>query len=128
MKAAARTLARRYSKPDRLYCSAAVRAHQTAQILADAFGKAPLRETALLNPGATPAAFRRLLADAPARAGSIAVVGHEPDLSDFISLLVADGRLRLKLKKGSCVEVELAGRDRGILRALADPSLLGGKA
>ena len=124
MKKAALALAARYPKPAVIVSSCAQRARGTADVVARAVGRSTFKETPLLNPGARPADILRVLEAVRRSATYVVLVGHEPDLSTVISHLVADGRLRLKLKKGACVEVELLAPRRGLLRAVADPALL----
>jgi phosphohistidine phosphatase len=124
MKTAARVLADRYPKPAVIVSSCAERARGTADLVARAFGLTTFKESEMLNPGARPTDILRVLASVGRSATHVALVGHEPDFSTVISHLVADGHLRLKLKKGACVEVELIAPRRGLLRALADPALL----
>jgi len=124
MKRAAALLADRYPVPSVVVSSCAERARATADLVARAFGLASFKETAALNPGARPADILRVLATVRRSVTYVVLVGHEPDLSTVISRLVADGHLRLKLKKGACVEVELTAPQKGLLRAVIDPALL----
>ncbi len=125
MKVVARALERRFERPDRILCSEAVRARDTAEIVGEAFGVHRVEGHAELNPGARLATFHRLLADAWKREDALLVlVGHEPDLSTIVSDLVAHGQLEVKIKKGACVDVELTSPTQGVLRALIDPALL----
>ena len=122
-KRVAARLAKRYPVPDRLVSSNAVRARQTAEVLADAFvcSKPDVRDE--LNPGASVAAIRRVV-ESLRGAAWVALVGHEPDFSQTVSAWVAGGGLDLKLKKGGVVEVELLPRGRARLRAVWDPARL----
>lgn len=127
MKLVARSLVQRFDQPDRIVCSQAERARSTAEILANAFGGLAVEERAELNPGARLPTVHRLLAEALKKGDALVVlVGHEPDLSAAVSDLVADGHLRLKLKKAACADVELTSPTTGRLRALLDPSLVVG--
>ena len=124
MKVVARGLARRFDHPDRIICSKAERARATAEFISNAFGGMGVDEQAELNPGARPAAYLRLLAEAMKNEEALLlIVGHEPDLSEAVSKLVAAGQLQMKFKKAACADVELVAPNRGVLRALVDPAV-----
>jgi len=125
-----RVLARFQKKPEIIVCSTAVRARQTAEILAAELAVERLIESSNLNPGARLDGLKAVLDEIPCNTKRLAVVGHEPDLSLMISALVADGNLNIEIKKGACAEVEVA-RDTfkgnlgllepaGVLRDLAN--------
>lgn len=114
-------VAKAYPKPDRILCSCAVRARDTAQVLADAFGISKIESREDLNPGAAPDEIRAALKEQPDLEW-VAIVGHEPDFSRTISSITAMGKLRMKFKKGAMAEVEWSGRGAGTLRALWDPA------
>lgn len=125
MKVVARRLAQRFDRPDRIVCSKAERARATAEMVSEAFGGIEIEERSDINPGATPAAWLRVVADGWKKDEALlAVVGHEPELSQVISALVSDGHLQLKLKKAGCADVKLSSPTKGSLRALLDPALL----
>ena len=72
----------------RVYCSPLLRARQTAGLIAEAIGgTAEVRPTENLAPG-----FRPVLLMEELRGGgsveSVAVVGHQPDLSVFLAYLI----------------------------------------
>lgn len=124
MKSVARGLARRFDRPDRILCSQAERARATAEFVANAFGGLAIEERADLNPGARPAAYLQVLAEAWKKQDALLVlVGHEPDLSTVVADLVAAGQLQMKFKKAACADVECTEPNRGILRALVDPAV-----
>lgn len=124
MRAGSRVLIRRYGRPDRIFASKAVRARETALILAKAAGARRIVETPHLNPGAARSDFRRLWGTLDPSHEIVAMVGHEPDLSLLVSWLVADGRLRLKFSKGACADVEMTSGTSGVLRAFFQPDRL----
>jgi phosphohistidine phosphatase len=133
MRDAARGLARLVDRPDAIYTSPLVRADETARILAKAFGGRPEPTTTeLLAPGHTPAEQTRWLATLGG-GEVVALVGHEPSLSELILYLVGAPGMHLDLKKGGAALIECeatAGRGRGILAWFATPRLLraaGGK-
>ncbi len=121
-KVAAR-LARAYPKPDRLVCSKAVRAWETAEDVRRAFGAVKLELREELNPGASPDTVRALLRE-KTELEWVVLVGHEPDFSRAIAALTAQGKLRIKFKKGGVAEVDWNGRGPGTLRSLWDPARL----
>ena len=122
-KRVAAHLAAAYPAPDRLVSSRAVRARQTAEVLAVALGSKNWEQREELNPGASIAAIQSVLEEQP-EAGWVLLVGHEPDFSRAISALAGGGRLQVKLRKGGVAEVEWTPRGRGRLRALLDPARL----
>jgi phosphohistidine phosphatase len=112
---------------DHLATSALVRAVETAQILQEAYGidgAVRLRE---LEPNANPAALVRWLRG-QRRHRVVAVVGHEPHLSNLVEYLLTGGRSGfIDLKKGGACLLDL--RDdpkpgRGELRWLLTASQL----
>lgn len=84
---------------DRLYHSPWLRAVETAELLTPL-----LRGESAVHPGLATAPTREFLASL--RGESIAVVGHEPWLTQLVSLLACDtpafGK-RIELKKGGCI-------------------------
>jgi len=110
-----------------LATSPLVRARQTAEIVASAFGRGAPEITNCRLPGAPMEEFETW-ASAYAEDAVLAVVGHEPHLSTLVTWLLtgkAESRIRLK-KAGACgVEFE-AGvrRDSGTLSWLLTPRQL----
>lgn len=93
-----------YEKPEIIISSEAVRSLQTADVLSRVCG-ADIAVRSALNPGAGDADFESVLAEFGGRS-SIAVVGHEPDMSFFISSYLSDGSLSAEFKKGSICHIE----------------------
>ncbi len=124
MRREAATLANLGLCPQVILTSPLVRAEQTAEIVAEALKMAgrTVRDERL-SPGFQVDDLRGILADT-ADVGSLLLVGHEPDLSEAVSVLV--GGCRLVLKKGALARVD-AG-DRSLADAelvwLLPPSLL----
>lgn len=116
-----KALAKFYDPPELIVCSAAVRARQTADLLAEVFPKAARDERAQFNPGADYAAFVRWLRDLDRGLERVALVGHEPDLSLMIGGATAQGRLNIEVKKASCIEVDCNRIGRGELTLLLPP-------
>jgi phosphohistidine phosphatase len=81
------------------------RAVETAEILHAAFHQAKLREHPLLSPGFDPDALLESIAAHP---GAIALVGHEPDLSQWIGYMTTgDVRSVVRMKKGSVCRLDM---------------------
>jgi phosphohistidine phosphatase len=112
--------------PDRVISSAATRARETAEIFCEAFKLSGPSIDEALNPGARPAAFRKLLEALPAKTECVALVGHEPDFSLAISELTSGGALDLRLKKCGIVEIEWSPDNGGILLMALPPDVLSG--
>jgi phosphohistidine phosphatase len=113
---------------DRLLTSPLVRARETAEITARAYGGAPAPEpTELLGDRAEPASTLAGLATVDA--GALLCVGHEPTLSRLAALLIArDGGARIEMAKSGVAVIECVGPvapGRGQLRMhLRPPELL----
>jgi len=81
------------------------RAVETAEILHAAFHQAKLRQQPLLSPGFDPDALLESIAGQP---GSIALVGHEPDLSQWIGYMsTGAARSVVRMKKGSICRLDM---------------------
>ena len=109
-RSAARGLARIMDRPDVLLTSPLPRAVETAEIAAHAFGKLEPKPDKALARGAGDiiALLRRQPADA-----TVAIVGHEPTLSQVLARLLGSGRPeRLAFKKGGAALVEVPGEGR----------------
>ena len=108
---------------DRLLTSPFTRAWQTAE-LAVAAGLAPAMYLAdQLAPGADPYPLLRW----PERSGRLALVGHEPDLSDLAAAVIGAPAGSLVLKKAGAVllQIQASGpRPHGRLRLLMGPGQL----
>lgn len=84
----ARGLGRLGLKLDRIVTSPLPRASRTAEIVADVLDAAYLvEESDAIRPGAAPESIRDWLAGRPER--RILLVGHNPNLSELLALLVA---------------------------------------
>jgi phosphohistidine phosphatase len=106
MKTVARGLARIGIVPAAIYTSPLLRARQTAAIVAKALGKgASVKDCDALSPGRDAAEVIEFLRRNPVE--SAAVVGHEPQLGDLVSLLVAGSAapvVDMKKAAVSCIE------------------------
>ncbi len=108
MRRAAAGLARLERGIERVYSSPAVRCVESARLLALALGlrDEPARLDALL-PGAAPLESVRQLAREHA-ASAVALVGHEPELSEFASALLGVRPGSISFKKAGACALELA--------------------
>ena len=99
-----------YPEIDFIITSKAKRAKETAQILKHFYPDVTYEETALLYPGADMVDLKQVIND---KTGVVAIVGHEPDLSNFVKELMYAPNLKLKLRKPSLIEME-----DGVMKAL----------
>jgi phosphohistidine phosphatase len=112
MRESARGLRRMLPELESIWTSPLLRARQTAEIVAAAYGETPITESAALAPGAGPEAVAAALREQPAPRGALALVGHEPDLSQLSSWLCAGvSRSVLEFKKGAACLLAL---DQGV--------------
>ncbi len=111
-----------YNTLDVIFCSEALRAKESAQILSKSFKGAKILQTSLLNPGASFGNFKALFSDLSYE--RVAVVGHEPDFSHIISALASPGaNLAIDIKKASLIEVDIDEEFRGVLKAVIPPKI-----
>ncbi len=131
-KRAFRGFQRLYDRPELIVHSEAVRSRETAEILGRVTG-APLAETPLLNPGADYAAFLKLMKkDDTGAVERLVLVGHEPDISEILSGILAPPSgdkqrpvfLHFDVKKASCIEVDLHAPGSGELCNFITPKVL----
>ena len=89
-----------------LLTSPYVRARETAAILSDALGRGKATECGELSSGEPTQACFELLRKR--KADAVVLVGHEPNLSNFLAAAVcgAGGRMKTDFKKGgaACIE------------------------
>ena len=105
---AARGLAAILKRPDALLSSPLPRARQTADILAKAWGKVKVSETPALA-GGTFEDLAVALAAFGAK-DSVAIVGHEPDLSEVLARLLGTPYAdRLTFRKGGAALLNVPG-------------------
>jgi len=117
-------LARIRRGPDLIIHSEAIRAQETARLLASAFRIKTVREEPVLNPGCSFTAIRKVLKSCPPGVHGLALVGHEPDFSRAAAKWTSDGTLHLALKKGGLIEIEIEDKSPPRLLALIPPDLL----
>jgi len=101
------------------------RAAQTASLVGNELsyeGKLQLEDG--LRPGASFSDFRRLL-DKYARHESVMVVGHNPNLSEFVGRIISEPGCEagIDLKKGAVARVEM-GRNSSVLNWCLTPRVL----
>jgi phosphohistidine phosphatase len=123
----AELLARMGARPDRILTSPLVRARETAEELVRRLGGRPAEIVVedRLAPGHPLAAMAAALVEVEARA--VLAVGHEPSLSRLAGYLTGAEGLRLDLRKGGLVELELppgSSAPRGVLLGLIRPGHL----
>jgi phosphohistidine phosphatase len=107
---------------DALLSSPLKRATQTASLVGNEMGyDGKMQIEAGLRPGAGFEEFRALLGKY-SKCESVMVVGHNPNLSEFLSLLISAGQSdsAVDLKKGAVARVETRGRS-GTLEWLLTP-------
>ena len=120
---AARGLARVFERPDALLTSPWLRARQTAAIAGAAWKVAATEAKALA--GGTFEEHAELL-DAYPKHATVAVVGHEPYVSNLLARLLGTRHgQRLEFKKGGAAVVDLPGRlaEGGSLVAYLPPKV-----
>jgi phosphohistidine phosphatase len=111
-----------YDTPSVIFCSEALRARETAQLFAKSFKGARLVQSGLLNPGASFENVRKLLDGE--KSETVAIIGHEPDLTAIVSTLTANGsNLSIDFKKAALVEVDIDEEFRGVLKAVLPPKI-----
>jgi phosphohistidine phosphatase len=101
------------------------RASQTASLVGNELGyEAKIQIDSGLRPQASLADFRRLL-EKYSRQEAIMVVGHNPNLSQFLGALISESgcEASLDLKKGAVAKVEMR-RSSGILQWCLTPRIL----
>jgi len=125
MERVANSLARLLPDAGAIYSSPLVRARETAEWVAKAYGgRMDVRTTPALLPDAGAGDFRELLHEVDA--GCAYFAGHESHLTDLMLELTGmqtDGEL--SLKKGGCYGLELkSGKSLARLRLMLAPHLM----
>jgi len=120
-----RALAAMDVRVDAVISSPLKRATQTASLVANEIGfDGKLQRTPALRPSARVEAFRELL-DRNRNLEAVAVVGHNPSLSQFLSLIISEGASEgsLDLKKGAVARVDVSGGS-GVLKWVMTPKIV----
>ncbi len=111
---------------DAIISSPLKRATQTASLVANEIGyEQKIQLSATLRPDAKFETFRELL-DEHSKEDAIMVVGHNPSLGRFLSLLLTDGANEnaVDLKKGAAAKTEFGGRGPAVLSWCITPKLV----
>jgi len=127
-RAAARGLRRLEVEIDAMLASPYVRAWHTAEILSKEAAWPTPEELPALEPSTSPRECLDVLRDR--RESTLALVGHQPQLSKLASLLLAgdERSLRLELKKGAAMCLRFEGKPEAgnaALRWSMSPRILG---
>ena len=127
MRRAAAGLRRAVPRVDLLAASPYVRAMQTAEVVAEAYGIETIKKVDALVPD-TP--LQRFLAwlERKASADVVAIVGHEPHLGELVTWLMSGlPESRVEMKKGGAGLLEFLGQPgagAGVLKWLMTPGQL----
>jgi len=113
-------------KYDLLLTSPFLRSKQTADIFSMYFSVTKTQETKELKPTASPESF--LLYLSATGLNSVALIGHQPFLNQFISLcLTEDSREFLILKRGAMVFLDfplIVKKHSALLKSFLDPKYI----
>jgi phosphohistidine phosphatase len=121
-----RALAAMDVQVDAIISSPLKRATQTASLIANEIGfDSKLTFSPVLAKDGTFDTFRQLL-DKHARMDAIMVVGHNPTLSQFLSMLLSGGATdkSISLKKGAVARVEMDARKPAMLNWCFTPRIV----
>ena len=119
-----RALAALNAQPDVIISSPLKRATQTSSLIGNELGyEGKLLLEPALRPEASFADFRRML-DKYSKHEAIMVVGHNPNLTEFISQIVTNSgsRKSIELKKGGVARVDFSPK-RSVLNWMITPKL-----
>ena len=111
--------------PDVVITSPLTRAMQTASIIANEIGyEQKLEVTPALKPAATFEQFKTMLA-AHSKADAVMVVGHNPNLAEFVSRLLSPKghAVEVDLRKGAVAKLDMK-KSRAQLLWLITPKLV----
>src|SRR6201997_2409569 len=120
-----RALAAMNVQVDTIISSPLKRCTQTASLIGNELGyEGKLQIDAGLRPGAGLADFRKLL-DKYSKQEAVMVVGHNPNLSQFLGAVISESgcEASVELKKGAVAKVEMR-RTSGTLQWCVTPKLL----
>ena len=120
-----RALAALEAQVDVIVSSSLKRATQTASLVGNEMGyEGKLQIETGLRPEATFSDFRKLV-EKYARQEAIMVVGHNPNLSQFLGAIISDSgcEASVELKKGAVAKVEMR-RSSGTLQWCLTPKLV----
>jgi phosphohistidine phosphatase len=120
-----RALAALAVQVDTVISSPLKRATQTASLVANEMGyEGKLQIEGALRPGTNFPDFRKML-EKYSKAEAVMVVGHNPNLSQFLGCMISDGTCEavVDLKKGAAARIEL-NRTSGVLQWCLTPKVL----
>jgi len=103
-RSAFRKLFKKLKPPKVIYTSEAVRSFETALILKKITGAEIIKDKTL-NPGADNLSYLTIIKSYDQNK-PFAIVGHEPDISKFISFYVSENAINLRVKKGSICHIK----------------------
>ena len=109
----ARAFGKRGNRLDLILTSPLVRAVQTAEILAGAADHGEVAVLEELDPSIDVESLRTAVAKRAGKSESVAIVGHEPQLSSLLAALSGVSQGDLDLKKGSIVRVDVDALTEG---------------
>jgi phosphohistidine phosphatase len=121
-----RVLAAMDVQVDAIISSPLKRATQTASLVGNEIGHdSKLQTSAALRPNATFDSFRQLLAKYSGME-AILVVGHNPSMNQFLSLLLSGGNSDdvSDLKKGAVARIDISGNRSAILKWCITPKIV----
>ena len=125
-RSAARGLRSLGVQVDAVLASSWARAWATAELLTEETGWPSAEACLELQPPSSPTAALEVLRERSE--SSLALVGHDPHLSELASLLLAGSEhsVRVDLKKGGvlCIRLDSSGEAGAVLRWSASPKLL----
>jgi phosphohistidine phosphatase len=112
---------------DAIISSPLKRASQTASLVSNELGfEGEVTFSPALSPDASFDQFRDMLASHSSKAQEIIVVGHNPTLSTYLSLLLSAGanERAIDLKKGAVARLDYDGRKNGSMIWCVTPKLV----
>jgi phosphohistidine phosphatase len=121
-----RALAASGVQVDAIVSSPLKRATQTASLAGNEIGyEQKIQLSPALGPNGSFESFRELL-NTHVKEEAIMVVGHNPSLSQFLSLMLTEGAREnvVALKKGAVAKVEISPRNLAILKWCIVPKLI----
>ena len=108
---------------DLIYQSPLTRSQQTAEIIKEFYPDAKLETTEHLSPGFSAKELFSILKKQ--KLDSVALVGHEPDLGQFLSwLMFRQASDHFPFKKGGIAKVDFYGNDPCYLKWFLQPKLI----
>lgn len=111
---------------DTVISSPLKRAIQTAALVANELGfEGKIAYSTVLSESTDFVQFRHLLSQHP-QSEDLLLVGHNPSLSEFLSLLLSGGKTgrAVQLKKGSVARVDIDSHNRPVLQWCFTPKFL----